>query len=353
MNRGVGVSEKPPKFFHSARRSNPGPLGCEPSSLPLHHRVPQVLSPRDSGQENFHKNRIHKKGGGVICYVKSNYPAVKIFKQESEKYDTVYIEVATGRHNKLTIETVYRPPKQQAADYATLNAEIQAITQNKQSVIIGDFNCPNIDWTTMNGDQDGNRLLEMIEDTFLTQIVTQPTRENNLLGLVLVSDSDLTREYRQRKTKWLRPPPYSPYNQNRPRAHRKQVQDSRLQEGQFKSRFELLTQTTWEPVNSTPVNCEWNGFKCKLLDVERTSVAMKTRTNNAISPPLITPQVRQAVNLKKRMYNFLKRNNTNEARDHYNQSFRACRNLIRQRKHDYVKRIAREAKSYPKMFSRT
>ncbi len=34
----------------------------------------------------------------------------------------------------------------------------------------------------------------MLEDTFLTQIVTQPTRENNLLDLVLVSDSDLTRE---------------------------------------------------------------------------------------------------------------------------------------------------------------
>ncbi len=34
----------------------------------------------------------------------------------------------------------------------------------------------------------------MLEDTFLTQIVTQPTRENNLLDIVLVSDTDLTRE---------------------------------------------------------------------------------------------------------------------------------------------------------------
>ncbi len=34
----------------------------------------------------------------------------------------------------------------------------------------------------------------MLEDTFLTQIATQPTRGNNLLDLVLVSDRDLTRE---------------------------------------------------------------------------------------------------------------------------------------------------------------
>ncbi len=46
----------------------------------------------------------------------------------------------------------------------------------------------------MSGDHEDNKLLEMLEDAFLTQIVTQPTRENNFLDLVLVSDCDLTRE---------------------------------------------------------------------------------------------------------------------------------------------------------------
>ncbi len=54
--------------------------------------------------------------------------------------------------------------------------------------------------------------------------------------------------------------------------------------------------------------------------------------------------------LKKRRYNFLKRNNTNEVRDQYHQSLRACKNLIRQHKRDYEKQIAREAKSNPKMY---
>ncbi len=40
----MGVSEKPLKFFHSARGSNPGPLGSEPSALPLHHRVPRRVT---------------------------------------------------------------------------------------------------------------------------------------------------------------------------------------------------------------------------------------------------------------------------------------------------------------------
>ncbi len=104
------------------------------------------------GYEGFYKNRLHKKGGGVICYVKNKYPAVKITKEESEKYDTINVELETSKHNKLTIGTVYRPPKQQAADDAALYEEIHTITQNRQSVIIGDFNCSNIDWNTMHGD---------------------------------------------------------------------------------------------------------------------------------------------------------------------------------------------------------
>ncbi len=100
---------------------------------------------------------------------------MKISKQDSIKYDTVYIDVSTRVHNKFTIRTVYRPLKQQAADESALYEEIQAITQSKQSIIIGDFNCPNIGCTLMNGDQKGNRLLEVLEDAFVTHNITRIT----------------------------------------------------------------------------------------------------------------------------------------------------------------------------------
>ncbi len=79
----------------------------------------------------------------------------------------------------MTIGTVYRPPKQQAADDAALYEKIQALTQNKQSVIIGEFNCPRINWSKMTGDQEGNRLLEMLEDTFMTNYLSTDTREQH------------------------------------------------------------------------------------------------------------------------------------------------------------------------------
>ncbi len=91
----------------------------------------------------------------------------------------MYVEIST-KSNTIMIATIYRPPKAQAVDDTALFEEMKSVTQNKQAVIIGDFKCSSIDWTSMNGDREGNRLIEMTEDAFLTQIVTQSTRENNI-----------------------------------------------------------------------------------------------------------------------------------------------------------------------------
>ncbi len=107
-----------------------------------------------AGYESFHKNREYKRGGGVICYVKSTLSALKTDKQDAENYDSVYVKIST-KSNKTMIATIYRPPKVQAADDTALyqSNQIKSVIQNKQAVIIGDFNCPSIDWTSMNGDR--------------------------------------------------------------------------------------------------------------------------------------------------------------------------------------------------------
>ncbi len=65
----------------------------------------------------------------------------------------------TANNKKLTLATVYRPPKQQTADDIALYEELHTLTQIKEVIIIGDFNCPNIDWGQLTGYQEGNRLI--------------------------------------------------------------------------------------------------------------------------------------------------------------------------------------------------
>ncbi len=60
-------------------------------------------------------------------------------------------------------------------DDTALYEEIRSSIRNKNALIVGDFNCPGINWNSMQGDQEGSRLLEMVDDSFVSQIVTQPT----------------------------------------------------------------------------------------------------------------------------------------------------------------------------------
>ncbi len=85
----------------------------------------------------------------MIFYIKSTLSVLKADKQNADNYDSLYVEIST-KSNKIMIATVHRSPKAQAADDTALYKEIKSVIQNKQSVIIGDFNCPSIDWTSMN-----------------------------------------------------------------------------------------------------------------------------------------------------------------------------------------------------------
>ncbi len=144
-----------------------------------------------AGYETYNKNRQHRKGEGVICYVKNTFSAIRIEKQDAQNYDTVYVELSTTGNTKLLLAIVYRPPKQMRTDDTALYDEIKSSIRTKNAVSVGDFDCPSINWNSMQGDQEGSRLLEMVEDSFLSQIVTQPTRGNNILDLVLTTDTDL------------------------------------------------------------------------------------------------------------------------------------------------------------------
>ncbi len=144
-----------------------------------------------AGCESYNKNRQHRKEGGVICHLKNTFSAIKIEKQDAQNYDTVFVELTTTGNKELLVAIVCRLPKHIRTDDTALYEEIQSTIRNKNAVIFGAYNCPNIHWNSIHGDQEINRLIEMLDDSFLSQIVTQPTRGNNILDLVLTIDTDL------------------------------------------------------------------------------------------------------------------------------------------------------------------
>ncbi len=304
-----------------------------------------------SGYESFHKNKEHKNGSWVICYVKSTLSAWKTLKQDAKNYDSVYVEINT-KSNNITIATIYRPPKSQAAGNIALSKEIKSVIQNKQAVIIGDFNCPNIDWDSMNGDREGNRLIEMVEDAFLTQIVTRPTRENNILDLVLTSDPDVIRYLKVGEKldgndhHFIRFKVKTKYTLADNKTKIPDYKKAKLN----RARQVIPPAATWNQLNFTHADTAWTDFKSKLLAIERETALWK---QEGLTVPLTHrawQKTKGTINREKRNYSLLKQQAMAEAGEHYHRSLRESRTLIRKIKRNYEKKTASEAKGNPKRF---
>ena len=94
------------------------------------------------------------------------------------------------RYTKLLLSLIYRPPGQSDANDKTLYRELTNALNNKNAVIMGDFNCPDLCNSIMPTNNESRNLLKFIEDNFLTQTVLEPTRGNNILDLVLTSNEN-------------------------------------------------------------------------------------------------------------------------------------------------------------------
>ena len=68
--------------------------------------------------------------------------------------------------------------------------EIKSIIKDKNAVICRDFNNPSVNWSTLTGDREGWKLIDLGEDAFLWQAVKNPTRGSNISDLVFTNDCD-------------------------------------------------------------------------------------------------------------------------------------------------------------------
>ncbi len=142
-----------------------------------------------SGYNMFQKCRSHRVRGGALLYVKNGINAIKVSKIDVEKYDSLYVEIKNN-NKKYILGVVYRSPKQTEENDMKLYNEIKSIIKDKKTVISGDFNNPSVNWSTLTGDREGRRLIDLAENAILWQSVEKPTRGNNILELAFTNDCD-------------------------------------------------------------------------------------------------------------------------------------------------------------------
>lgn len=144
------------------------------------------------GYNVFHKDRLGRSGGGVAIYVKQSLNSfISRSVKSGENSETLWVEIVSGRE-RLLLGCVYRPPSLSRELTSLIFQEITAAAARFRNLcIMGDFNYRNIDWSNNTGDNVSEEFLELINDNFLRQLINEPTRENNILDLIITNRDDL------------------------------------------------------------------------------------------------------------------------------------------------------------------
>ena len=136
------------------------------------------------------KDRIGRRGGGVLLYIKDTIPAYEVQLQEkADCNEAIWCNLVTG-HTTVIIGVVYRCPNITEQNNEKIHNAINEVSKG-DCIIMGDFNHGDIKWDTLQstGVEDSTFLC-LVQDNFLTQHVLEPTRAARVLDIVLSSQKE-------------------------------------------------------------------------------------------------------------------------------------------------------------------
>ena len=135
------------------------------------------------GYVRINKDRVDRAGGGVLIYLKFG---INFAVCNNEHKESIWLKI-TSRDVAITFALVYRPDDRTDREIAS---DINCYANHSRVCIVGDFNLPTLDCIEMSSNST-NLVYNAFINNFLTQKVTEATRENNILDLVLSSSFNL------------------------------------------------------------------------------------------------------------------------------------------------------------------
>ena len=134
--------------------------------------------------------------GGILLATKNHMTSFRRYDLESD-CEIIWVEITTNM--KLLFGVFYRPPNTDIQYLRSLRSSLDRVNNTKAEKIflVGDFNLPNFNSTNQlpcSFKQIYIETFEMLNDAFLTQVDTEPTRNDNILDLILTNFPDLIPE---------------------------------------------------------------------------------------------------------------------------------------------------------------
>ena len=141
------------------------------------------------------KDRVGDAHGGVFIAFRRDLLCTETPELDT-KCEVILCKLNIIGCRTLFLGSFYRPPNHTEKEYLeAFNISLTRIMSNKNAHVLvgGDFNCGNIEWSTMQVPegvpqrQVQSQLLEIVQDHCLSQIVNFHTREDKTLDLLLTN----------------------------------------------------------------------------------------------------------------------------------------------------------------------
>ena len=147
------------------------------------------------GYNCYRSDRIYRERGGAALYIHKQFPVTNVKIHDD---GTNEIVACTIPNIKVIPICLYKPPDSSSESFSEalyfLSSYLDSIEDciSYNILLLGDFNFPEISWKDKKAPtESGKNLLRLLEKYFLSQMVSEPTRENSILDLVITNNSNL------------------------------------------------------------------------------------------------------------------------------------------------------------------
>ena len=217
---------------------------------------------------------------------------------------------------------------------------------------MGDFNHGHIQWKSLEstGGED-QQFLFLIQDSFLTKHVLEPTRGENVLDIVLSSQKELVDN-----VKIHEPLGNSDNNQIhfdinvKSESKNKKTYRRNFHKGNYKDMRKYLAKLDWNNMlmNKTATEC-WNILKYEIESIIDKFIPLKKQGKRSRKKHLSKEATRKIV-FKQTMWRVYRRTRKDEDYANYKEALNLATTEIRKSKRTFEKKLAGNIKNYSKSF---
>ena len=266
-------------------------------------------------QDRDNGNNRH---GGVMVAVLHDLNPLRV--SGASDHEICFVDV-TMDNESIRLGVVYRPPSASPATSSALYQEIaRYVNVNMNVYLAGDINLPLIDWSDYIGcSQNDNLFIDFVNENGLYQHVSDPTRDNNILDLVLSNCETSLCNVAVHETFSQSDHCYITFEIN----HKIQLENKTVID--YKNAdWELLrahlATLDWDRIFSTNNNVEemWDSFRNIIQNMINLYIPVKTISSRSKNAPWFNNHLKRITRTKKRKWKKYKRWRTRRHLADYN-----------------------------------